>query len=189
MLPIVALTLSYFGFKYWQSTQPFIYTVAIDYKTINQELPISEATISLLYHDKTESLVANNNEAIFKGLPSFVRGDSVQIRVHSEGFKVIDTLVVATNLLNLALHRDDTYATMKGRVKDAQSGGPISDAIVQVQDFQTFTDAQGKFNLTIPESQQKTLQRLIIIKEGYKSWERIEPVIKNTESIIQLEKL
>ncbi len=188
LLPIFAISLSYFGYKYWQSTQPFIYTVAVQHKTVNTDLPKEEAEVKLSYGDKSEVQTTRDHEVIFKGLPSFLRGDSIKISASCFGFRTIDTQLVAKNILHLDLVRDDTYATMRGRVKDAETGLPIDSVLVYAQDIKALTDANGQYLLTFPESMQKEEQRLVVTKDGYEPWENIEPVIKNAESIIRLQK-
>lgn len=187
-LPILAIALAYFSFSYWQSTLPFFLTVSVNYISQSTELPIEEASISISYGDKTETLETHHYEAIFKDLPSYIRGDSIAIKISSPGFSSLDT-IISGSAFKVSLTRDLTYASMKGRVKDFATGAPISQAKVIVKDLMTSTDENGYYELIIPESQQKIEQRLIISHQGYRTWERIEPVIENVESIIQLEHL
>ena len=185
---IIALALSYFAFRYWQSSQPFVFTVLVNHSSENSDLPIEKTEVEITYGDKSEILDLHNKEAVFKGLPSYLRNDSIRVQIRSHGFFAVDTLVEVVNMLHLNLRRDDTYKYMKGRVKEALSGLPIFGAKVMIRDIKTLTDSSGSYTLSIPEAKQNTDQRLIISKEGYLSWERIEPVNKNNESIIQLKK-
>jgi len=192
LIPFISVALVYFCYKYWQSQQPFMATVSVYHESQSAELPIEETKVILTYKDKTETNTLHQNEVIFKGLPSFVRDDSIRLEVKSIGFHSIDTFVMSKELINLILTRDDSYAIMKGRIKDAQTGKPIPGANVSISaNIQASSDNNGYYKLMIPENYQKTEQRVIVSKEGYipNPWERIEPVIKNTESIIQLTKI
>jgi hypothetical protein len=188
-ISILVLALAYFSYKYWQSTQPFIYTVAVSLDSKNIYLPKDEVSLELSYNDVIRRTKTTNFEAIFKDLPSFLRGDSIRIKANTHGFEGIDTLVVAKDILKLKLKRDDTYSTMRGIVK-SNDGNPVPNALVQVLGIGTYTYKNGFFELIIPEEKQKTHQRLKVSKDGngFKPWEKIEPVLKHSESIIQLEK-
>ncbi len=188
ILPVLAISVAYLAYRYWQNQQPFIFTVKVENTSINKELPFENPEISFTYHDKTETMKATD-EAIFKNLPSSLRGDSARIKVVCHGFQTLDSsILLHDNHILLAISRDDTYKFIIGQVKDAINGEAINDAEVLVQDLQTKTNKSGNFKLPIPATKQKAEQRLRVKKDGYKEWNRNEPVIKNTESIIHLEK-
>lgn len=190
ILPALAIATAYLAYRYWQNQQPFIYTVSVTNGSVNTQLPYETPEVSLIYDDKTETLTATNGEAIFKGLPPYLREDSVQLRISSYGFLPVDTTVTVTqNNVAITHYRDDTYATLNGVVKDDATDSRLADATVIVLDLAVQTDENGYFSLTIPESKQQTELRLTVEKAGYRTWNRIEPVLKNAETTVRLEPL
>lgn len=189
ILPALAIAVAWLAYRYWQSRQPLVFTVAVENGSTNHELPFEPPTVTLRYGGKTETRPTTQNEAVFKGLPPYLRDDSLTLRVESHGYYPIDTVVAATApQVLLTLRRNNTYATLQGVVKDADTEARVAGATVLVQNLRTQTNENGYFSLTIPEAQQKTEQRLSIQRSGYAEWNRIEPVIKNVESIIHLKK-
>lgn len=189
ILPALAIAVAWLAYRYWLARQPLVFTVAVENGSTNRELPFEPPTVTLRYGDKTETRPTTQNEAVFKGLPPYLRSDSLTLRVESHGYYPIDTIVPATApQVLLTLRRNDTYAALQGVVKDADTEARVAGATVLVQNLRTQTNENGYFSLTIPEAQQKTEQRFSVQKSGYAEWNRIEPVIKNVESIIQLKK-
>lgn len=188
ILPLLAMSVAYLSYRYWQSNQPFVFTVDLKNSSENNFLPPETASITLNYGDKSETRISANGEAVFKGLPHYLRDEPLQIEVSSFGFYPIDTLVEGKNFLSIGLIRDETFRFLKGRVLEAETARPIAGAKVMSLGIETLTDELGRFTLDIPEVQQKVEQQLFVEKENYLSWQRLEPVIKNAESTIMLEK-
>ncbi|MEM9819692.1 MAG: carboxypeptidase regulatory-like domain-containing protein [Bacteroidota bacterium] len=185
-LPLLAVLLAFLSYQYWWSQQAFTFVVNVSNASSNTALPFDEPVVNIQFRDKTEQKATQNGSIVFGGLPAFLRKDSIRVQVKNYGFHYLDTTVIRLTNLSLTLHRDDTYRWLKGRVKDANTGTPLSQAKVSAAETSTYTDQDGKFLLDFSEATQKTEQRLIVSKPGYQPWERIEPVISNSESIIQL---
>lgn len=185
IISIAVPLISYLAYQYSQSKQPFALTINVTNGSQNQSLTFYEPQIKITSGDTEDTKQSQEKRVVFNGLPSSLRKDSIRVQIESYGFQRIDTTVAKVKNLNLALYRDNTYRFMKGRVKDFLTGNAIENAQVRVKNIVTQTDKDGWFLIDLPETIQQTEQRLIITKDKYQNWERIEPVT-NQESIILL---
>ena len=189
VIPVLVVGLTYLIYQYRMAKQPFTFTVNIKDGSQNQSLPYENSTVTIDVNGNRESKESHNGTAIFAGLPSSARKESIEVEIQQPGYYFMDTTITGMDNFNVVLTRDDSYRWMKGRVKDATTGIGVQGAKVTVKDIVAYTDGDGSYSLDIPEPLQSTEQRLIVTKEGYEPWERIEPVIQNSESIIHLHTL
>jgi hypothetical protein len=96
---------------------------------------------------------------------------------------------LSNNNCLLKLVRDGTYSSIVGVVKDNKSNLRIPDATITAAGLTTTTNEHGLFELTIPEEKQLTEQRVNVLKLGYEEWSTIEPVFKNIDIIVRLNKI
>ena len=188
VLILVALFLGYSGHKYWLSSQPFVFTVNVTNGSLNKSLSFKEPQIKIISGETEDSKQTQDKRAVFSGLPSHLRKDSIRVQIESYGFKKIDTVVSGVKNLDLTMYRDNTYRWLSGVVKDESTRELIANAKVRVMDLSTFTNIDGRFKLDIPEVVQDVRQWIVITKKGYEPYENNESIILNEESIIQLEK-
>lgn len=187
-VPVLAVSIAYLLYQYRVLQQPLVFTVTITNQTPNPYLPMEKATVTLEYGDERKTRVVEK-EAIFKGIPANFREKPVRVLFQSEGFIPIDkSFNLTKNHIDLPVKRNENFAKIVGIVKEQGSGSRLGDVKVSAGDAVATTDGEGKFTLSIPFSMQRKQQRVRAYKEGYKEWDRIEPVIANVETIIYLQK-
>lgn len=188
-VPLLAIVTGILYYRYQQMQQPLMLSVSLDNQTPNAELDrdFKGGTLVLQYGAKSDTQIINN-ESTFKGIPANYRGEAVSLRFSASGFHTIDTTFSLSQdqAIALPINRDDTYAQLTGMVT-SEDGNPIPGALVSTQSIDTLTDSQGRFTLAIPFEKQRRKQRLSVTKDGYKAWDRTEPVFKNELIRIQLE--
>lgn len=108
-------------------------------------------------------------------LPGYWRFKDVSVKVSSQFFNQIDTMIRpgfgTSKRIILSLHRDRTFADYSGIVYDDEME-PLQGAEVRIKDFETVTDSEGKFTISIPLTEQRVELPIKIYKPGYKSIER-----------------
>lgn len=191
-VPLLALGLAYFWYQNKVLSEPLVFSVRLDNRTPNSELPQPEAKITLNYGDKAETqLVAT--EATFKSIPANFKNEKIQVKCEVEGFFNIDTTLALTDkLLIVPIYRDNSLASISGNVSLDTPGDQLialEGAEVEVQHLRTLTDGNGNFALQIPFAQQRLQQRVIIRKKGYNTWDQTVPVMANEQMNITLRPL
>ncbi|MEZ5041621.1 MAG: hypothetical protein R2828_17135 [Saprospiraceae bacterium] len=189
-VPLLAIAAAVLYFQYRQSQQSLTVVVGIDNLTPNPNLPFEGGQVTLQYGGKAETL-AIEKEAIFRGIPANYRREPVRVQFDALGFLKIDTTVLLnTETLNLSIRRDDTYGRVFGVVVEERekTPAPLEGVTVSILDISTQTDENGRFSLSIPFEKQRKQQRLRATKAGYESFDHQEPVIKNEETLISLQK-
>lgn len=188
-VPVLAIALALFYIRYQQLRKPLSLAVSIHNTTPNPNLPFPGGTITLQYDGKSESRPIEQ-DVVFRGIPPNFRKEQVQVRFEAPGFVTVDTSVILQKEdLRIPIRRDDTFAKVFGVVQDEETLQPLEAVTVSIGELSTQTDQNGQFNLSIPFEKQRTQQRLQAIKSGYKAFDRTEPVIKNEETRISLQKM
>lgn len=186
-VPVLAIAFAVLLYRYQQMQQPLVFSVALENLTPNPELPFEKGKITLQYGDKTETQEVEH-EAVFKSIPANFRGQPIAVHFEAQGFVKIDTAFTlsGTHLL-LPIRRDSSLAKIFGTVKD-DTGNPVADVQISVQDLTARSDAAGRFTLLIPFDRQRKEQRIRAFKPSYKLWDYSSPVIANEEIDIILPK-
>jgi hypothetical protein len=187
-VPALAIIIAYLAYQNWVQRHPLVVTVTLANQTPHDYLPLKNARITLVYGDKTDTQT-EDKEATFKGIPASFRGKRITVRFQAEGFTAVTREVELTgDPIVLPVKLGDAYAKIIGIVKEQGSEARLENVTVSVPGAETVTDRQGKFELSIPLAFQRKQQRVRAYKQGYKEWNRHEPVIENEEMIIYLEK-
>lgn len=135
----------------------------------NPDYPAFRNGILTLFADGQEHKIAlaENSEAIYKGLPKSVMGTSVAASLDSPYWKLkTGTLTVKKNT-SVDLVPNGSLAVLYGNVVD-ESGAPVRDASIRIgTDTVLYTNNQGVFKAELSYSLQKENQQLIISKNGY----------------------
>jgi len=154
-------------------------------------LPFEQGTLQCEYADnamQTLTVGAGNATVFLNEIPYAYRHSMVHVVFESEGYQRIDTLVPVQKSLNLAVRRNGDLGVVFGRVFDFETGQPVEDATVQLQDMTTMTDAIGQFRVEIPFGKQDKTQRVMVSKEGYQLWEGIYRPSATEPWIVPLQK-
>lgn len=190
-VPIIAIGAAVLFYQYRQMQQPLSLAVSLENLTPNPNLSFKGGKITLVYGGKPEpKAIDRGEEIVFRGIPANYRREQVQVKFEADGFASIDTTIHLNheNLI-LPIRRDDTYARLFGVVSDEATLLPLEGVIIKVQDLLTKTDENGIFDLSIPFEKQRLQQRLSVTKKGYRPLDRTEPVVKNAETLINLQKI
>ena len=189
LVPVLAIGAAFFYIQNQELSRPLSLNVAIENRSPNPELPFEKGVLILNVgpESDTQSIV---NKVVFQGIPGNYKGELINLKFYANGFHPIDTTLILENpSVILPIQRDDTYARLFGLVTN-EEGQPIQGVTITVKDLETKTDENGRFNLSIPFDKQSQKQSIVAVKEGYEVWDRrAEPVLKNVETRIVLERL
>ena len=139
-------------------------------------LPFNQGALHCEYADNAvqDFKVDAGNASVFLNDISYkYKNSKVHIVFEADGYQPIDTVVSVQKALNLSVRRNGELGVVFGRVADFETGQPVEEAMVQLQDLTTTTDALGQFRIEIPFAQQDKTQRVTVAKDGYQLWEEI----------------
>ena len=175
-VPILALALAFLYIKNQELKEPLNLTVVVTEATPNPNIPLSKATVTLTYGDKTETQTVEK-EATFKGIPANFKNQNATLQVEADGFvSLIRPFVLSENHMTVHLGRDNSLAMVFGNIKDAK-GYPVADAQVTVQDMTVSSGSGGFYRVQIPSDKQRKTQRVKAFKQGFKVWDYDTPVV------------
>lgn len=178
-LPGLFLFLLYW---YFVLSRPFNLSVSVLEAHPVPGLPFKEGSVTLRFGDKTENLPIVT-ETIFKQIPASQKNETARLTFEAPGYQTIDTTFLLSENLLLPIRRDNSLARIFGTVRDDQ-GSPLADVQISVQDITISSDVSGHFLLDIPFEKQRTEQRVLAIKPGYKPWDFTFPVMQEEVRII-----
>ena len=175
---LALLLLGAAGYYFWRISTPLQMRINI---TENKDysiptLPFHQGTLHCEYADNAvqDFKVDADNATVFLNDISYrYRNSKVHVVFEAEGYQPIDTVVGVQKALNLSVKRNNELGVVFGRVMDYETGQPVADAAVTLQDLTVATDALGQFRIEIPFAQQDKTQRVSVAKEGYQLWEEI----------------
>lgn len=139
-------------------------------------LPFEQGILRCEYADNALQdfkVEAGNASVFLNDIPYKYRKSKVHIIFEAENYQPIDTVVHVQKALNLSVRRNNDLGVVFGRVADFETGQPVADATVMLQDLTAITDALGQFRIEIPFAQQDKTQRVTVAKDGYQLWEEI----------------
>ena len=154
-------------------------------------LPFKGGTLQCEYAGNALQRIAlhpDNATVFLNDMPYRFKGTPVHLVFEAEGYQTIDTVVRAQRSVTLTLRRNNELGRVFGRVCDFESGQPIEGATVSLLDYTSVTDAMGQFSIEIPFSRQDATQRVLVAKEGYRSWDELYRPSDTEPWLISLEK-
>ncbi len=180
--PLLALSMSLtviivmLIYLFARPARPFDVTIFLqsENEPLNQLIKNRQAdslTLDLGADRRTKVII--DGEVSFREIPAQFAGKKVPVRLSSRRLALAQTNQLQLDQKNLYLKvkRNQSLAIIQGVVRD-ENNQPLPDAIIQVQDFKTKSNALGEFELIIPETAQQARQKVIIYKEGHEIWEK-----------------
>ena len=144
-VPILAIFLTIIYVRYKKVQQPFNFAVSLNNLSPNEYLPGPDGQVMLSYGTKTDTLDITDR-VLFEAIPGNFRGEQVRLAFEAHGFERMDTsFTLNQEALYLAIRRDDTYATLEGRVVDKDTGEPLVGVRISTQGITMYSDEQGEF--------------------------------------------
>ena len=144
----------------WIANQPFNSRLTLFEATPAVEAlpPLHDAvvTLSLPDDERTDTIAALDDEALFRYLPAGLKNKEVHLRVIAPDYLPLDTNVILTPDLQIPICRDpQVYGALSATV--LMDGRIVPNLRIMVESFETATGADGRFTLFIPlEKQQKS---------------------------------
>lgn len=133
--------------------------------------------------------VRSDNPTVFlNDIPYRLNGSPVHLVFEAEGYLTIDTVVKAQRSVELCIRRNNDLGVVFGRVLDFDTNEPVIGAKVNLLDFYTITDSSGQFVIKIPFEKQDKTQRVLVTREGYRSWDELYRPSATEPWLISLEK-
>lgn len=179
-VPLLAIGGVFFWYKYQQMQTPLYLKVQLKNTTPNTELPDPLGTLKFSADQIVKTKAQVSEEAYFDDIPAYLANKMIRLSYEAKGFVPIDTsLNFPTEMLILALQRNDDFANIQGLVKD-EDGQPLAEVAVAIPACcSVLTDQTGAFSLQIPIAQQRTQQRLELSKATYESKSITTPIYKS----------
>lgn len=119
----------------------------------------------------TELVLNENSEATFKEIPGDYNGKKVLVTI---SFPPNYQSTQPDSLYELkhdaALHIETGLSSADkifGRVFDTETNSPLDSVRVSIRNSQSFTDATGRFELSIPADIQAQFQKVAFLENGY----------------------
>ncbi|MBO4250110.1 MAG: toll/interleukin-1 receptor domain-containing protein [Paludibacteraceae bacterium] len=142
----------------WLMNQPFNSRVELyEQSPYVRDLPVMHdavLTMTLPDEERADTLVTWENFAVFRYLPAKLKNQNVSIHVEAPDYLPLDTVVALTEELRLPLSRDpQVYGALSATI--LLDDHPLPNTRIQVESFETMTDAAGHFELFVPLEQQK----------------------------------
>ena len=190
---LALLLVGFIAFLVWRSLTPLQMKVNIteDRAYTVPSLPFKGGTLECEYAGNAlqRITVSSDNPTVFlNDIPYRMKGSSVHLVFEAEGYQTIDTVVEAQRSVELCVRRDNDLGVLFGRVLDFETGQPIEGATVSLLDYAVTTDALGQFRIEIPYDKQDKTQRVLVTREGYRSWDELYRPSATEPWLISLEK-
>lgn len=190
---LALLLVGFIAFLVWRSLTPLQMKVNIteDRAYTVPSLPFKGGTLECEYAGNAlqRITVSSDNPTVFlNDIPYRMKGSSVHLVFEAEGYQTIDTVVKAQRSVELCVRRDNDLGVLFGRVLDFETGQPIEGATVSLLDYAVTTDALGQFRIEIPYDKQDKTQRVLVTREGYRSWDELYRPSATEPWLISLEK-
>lgn len=107
---------------------------------------------------------------------------------HANQQNTLDTLLPGENMI-LSVSRDETYSIIKGKIFDSDNvHQPLVSVRVQVADTTVFTDADGGFQVQLPQHKRKPSHHALFDKDGYQHKENAVEAANERPQIIYLQR-
>ena len=173
---LALLLLGVTAYCLWRFTTPLQMRINV---TENKDysipaLPFEQGVLFCEYADNAvqDFKVDANNASVFLNDISYkYKNSQVHVLFEADGYQPIDTIVSVQKALNLSVRRNDDLGVVFGRVADFETGQPVAEATVSLQELTATTDAFGQFRIEIPFAKQDKTQRVTVAKDGYQLWE------------------
>ena len=190
---LALLLVGIIAFLVWRSLTPLQMKVNIteDRAYTVPSLPFKGGTLECEYAGNAlqRITVSSDNPTVFlNDIPYRMKGSPVHLVFEAEGYQTIDTVVEAQRSVELCVRRDNDLGVLFGRVLDFETGQPIEGATVSLLDYAVTTDALGQFRIEIPYDKQDKTQRVLVTREGYRSWDELYRPSATEPWLISLEK-
>ena len=190
---LALLLVGFIAFLVWRLLTPLQMKVNIteDRAYTVPSLPFKGGTLECEYAGNAlqRITVSSDNPTVFlNDIPYRMKGSSAHLVFEAEGYQTIDTVVKAQRSVELCVRRDNDLGVLFGRVLDFETGQPIEGATVSLLDYAVTTDALGQFRIEIPYDKQDKTQRVLVTREGYRSWDELYRPSATEPWLISLEK-
>lgn len=190
---LALLLVGFIAFLVWRSLTPLQMKVNIteDRAYTVPSLPFKGGTLECEYAGNAlqRITVSSDNPTVFlNDIPYRLNGSPVHLVFEAEGYLTIDTVVKAQRSVELCIRRNNDLGVVFGRVLDFDTNEPVIDAKVNLLDFYTITDSSGQFVIKIPFEKQDKTQRVLVTREGYRSWDELYRPSATEPWLISLEK-
>lgn len=154
-------------------------------------LPFEGGTLQCEYAGnalQTIPIGPESRTVFLNDIPYRLKSNPVHLVFEAEGYQPIDTMVKAQRSVELCVKRNNDLGVVFGRVLDFETSQPLEGATVSLLEYQGVTDALGQFKIEIPFDKQDAVQRVLVAKEGYKTWDELYRPSATEPWLIALEK-
>ncbi len=192
---IVILFISYFAINSYLNPFSFIVSIKssknltkniLEIKDDRQNIQITKGYIFINLNGNTRKEKINNEgKVFFSELPSKYKNRKVVFNLISDYFQLTKNKIFQINAnktITLTVEQKGLDRIF-GSVRDTICF--LDSVSVSIDKLETFTDKNGKFELIIPQNEQKIIQNVTFYKKGYKIKEKtIKPIVQEPQEIL-----
>ncbi len=154
----------------WASNQAFDMTVHLhEISPHNARLPLVKGSYVEIQFGKEwvrKDFSSLSTPLVFLDIAAKYKGQQLPARLKSYGFTLTRPQIEASASTSISLTRDETYAKVKGWVRDDASNTKLAGVQVSIKGKQTTTDAEGRFELSLPLELQEEVYEITLTHEG-----------------------
>lgn len=172
---VILFLISIFGVSAYQHhiNQPFDIRISLKEKSLyNPNLPFENGFVYMCFNKdtlKSKTINKYNDVIEFKDIPGKYIGKNAKVWFEMFGFQEDTSIMKLSENMILLVERDNTFGKICGSVMDF-NGKPIKNAKVVIEREETYTDANGEFNLHFNLKDQTLTKEAEISKSGFKTF-------------------
>jgi len=144
----------------WAANQPADVSVSLEETSVRNDMlpPRGDALVTLFLDNETkiDTLYAQSDNLVFANLPHRYLNHAVRMTVSCRDFIYVDTTLVLTNPVKLALRRDPSvYGDVHFRLWNPRTERFVPDVSLEIAGSTVSSDADGRVSLFIPLESQR----------------------------------
>lgn len=149
----------------WATNQPVDVTTRLAETSLHNDNlpPMKDAVVSITLDNetKTDTIRTMESAVVFTNIPHQFLDNEVRFSVTCRDFISLDTMVILSKDVVLNMRRDPSvYGDVHFYIWDSQNEEYVTNARLEVDGHEAFSDEQGKVSLFIPLESQKKIYGL-----------------------------
>lgn len=150
----------------WLTNQPVDVEVRLNETSIHNDNlpPLKDAivTITLDNENKTDTVRSIESGITFTNIPHRYINKDVRITIDCLNFLPVDTIIQLSNSMCIGIRRNpNVFGDVHFKVWDVNKELGVRDVIIEIEGFQSQSDANGDVRLFVPLAQQKSAYPIV----------------------------
>lgn len=150
----------------WIINQPVDVEVRLNEMTVHNDNlpPLKDAivTIRLDNESKTDTISSLESATVFTNIPHRHINNNVRLTIACQNYLPVDTTVLLTESISINIRRNpNVFGNVHFKVWDVNKEQGVRDVKIEIEGYQTLSDANGDVRLFIPLAQQKSAYPIV----------------------------